>query len=481
VNTEEYLQHDATALAELVERGDIRPDELAELAIGRIEATNPTVNAVIRTMYDEARRELETGLPDGPFRGVPFLLKDLRAAYAGVPTTSGSRFFHDLVPDHDSELVARYRRAGLVTLGKTNTPEFGGAPTTEGSVNGATRNPWSLDHSAGGSSGGSAAAVAAGMVPIAHGSDGGGSVRIPAGCCGLFGFKPSRGLNPSGPDYGEAWNGMSVEHVISRSVRDSAAMLDATAGPAPGDPYCGPSFTRSFASQLETEPAPLRIAVQTVTAAGNAAHPDCVAAVDDVAKLLEDLGHSVEEARPTYDAATAGAAFRLLIASNVNAAIQEHAARVGREPRPEDFERINSKLIAEAAGASATDVIAAIWSTHRVGRDVAPFFAEYDVLLAPTVAGPPPLLGELDITSDDLNAYLVKVFGWIPFTAIANQAGIPSMSVPLVWNGDGLPIGTCFTAGFGRDDLLFRLAGQLERARDWNDRRPPSIAGEADG
>ena len=481
MNIDEYVQHDATGLAELISRGECQPRELVELAIERIEATNPTVNAVIRTMYEEARAELDAGLADGPFRGVPFLLKDLRAAYAGVPTTSGSRFFHDHVSDHDSELVARYRRAGLVTVGKTNTPEFGGAPTTEGSVNGATRNPWNLDHSAGGSSGGSAAAVAAGMVPVAHGSDGGGSVRIPAGCCGLFGFKPSRGVNPSGPDHGEAWNGMSMEHVITRSVRDSAALLDATAGPAPGDPYRGPTFDRPFATQLETDPPPLRVAVQTVSAAGNAAHPDCVAAVEDVARLLEQLGHSVEEARPTYDAATAGAAFRLLIASNVNAAIQEHARKVGRDPQPDDFERINAKLIAEASGASATDVIAAIWSTHRVGRAVAPFFGQYDVLLTPTVSAPPVPLGELDITSDDLDAYLAKVFGWIPFTALANQAGIPSMSVPLVWNADELPIGTCLTAGFGRDDLLFGLAGQLERARNWNARRPPAITPENAG
>ena len=478
MNADEYLRHDAIGLAELVARGDCRPDELVALAIERIEATNPTVNAVIRPMYDEARAELDRGLADGPFRGVPYLLKDLRASYAGVPTTSGSRFFHDHLPDHDSELVARYRRAGLVAVGKTNTPEFGGAPTTEGSVNGPTRNPWNLDHSAGGSSGGSAAAVAAGMVPVAHGSDGGGSCRIPAGCCGLFGIKPSRGINPSGPDFGEAWNGMSAEHVITRSVRDSAAVLDATGGPAPGDPYRGPTFERPFLAALDSDPRPLRVAVQTVTAAGNTAHPDCVAAVEDTARLLESLGHSVEEARPMYDAATAGAAFRLLIASNVNAAIREHAARTGREPSPDDFERINAKLIAEAAGASATDVVAAIWSTHRVGRAVAPFFEQYDVLLTPTVAAPPVRLGELDITSDDLDAYLTKVFGWIPFTALANQAGIPSMSVPLVWNDAGLPIGTCFTAGFGRDDVLFALAGQLERARDWNERRPPPIAAE---
>lgn len=469
----DYDRNDATGLAELVATGQCTERELLEAAIDRIEATNPVVNAVIRTMYDEAEASLAAGLPDGPFRGVPFLLKDLRAAYAGVPTTSGSRFFRDAVAPHDSELVARYRRAGFVILGKTNTPEFGGAPTTEGSMFGATRNPWNLEHSAGGSSGGASAAVAAGMVPAAHGSDGGGSVRIPAACCGLFGFKPTRGVNPAGPDFGEAWNGLSMEHVITRSVRDNAAMLDATSGPAPGDPYSAPPFERPFAEEARRDPRPLRIAIQTVSMGGVEAHPDCIEAVHDAARLLEELGHTVVEATPSYDAATAGGAFRLLVASNVNAAIAEYSKRIGRLPEPDELERINAILAGEAATASAADVIAAIWATHRVGRAVAPFFEQHDVLLTPTVAAPPVRLGELDITSDDVDAYLVKVFGWIPFTALANQAGIPSMSVPLHWNAGGLPIGTCFTAGYGKDGLLFRLAGQLERARDWTGRRAP--------
>jgi Asp-tRNA(Asn)/Glu-tRNA(Gln) amidotransferase A subunit family amidase len=473
---DEYDSADAVALAKMVADGTCAPAELFELAVSRIEATNPTINAVVRPMFDEAQAAIADGLPDGPFRGVPFLLKDLRAEYAGVPTTSGSRFFTEAVPQQDSELVARYKRAGMVILGKTNTPEFGGAPTTEGSLFGASRNPWDLERSPGGSSGGSSAAVAAGMVPAAHGSDGGGSIRIPASCTGLFGFKPSRGVNPAGPTYGEAWNGLSTEHVITRSVRDSAAILDVTAGPAPGDPYLGPTFGERFAAQLDRDPEPLTIAFQTATAAGTPAHPDCIAAVEDVARLLEDLGHRVVEARPSWDNAAAGSAFRLVVASNVNAAISRHAARIGHEPGPDDLEPINAILAAEAASASAADFVTAVWDTHAVGRSVAPFFEQHDVLLTPTVAAPPIRLGEIDITSSDVNDYLVKVFGWIPFTAFANQAGIPSMSVPLSWNDDGLPIGTCFTAGFGRDDLLFRLAGQLERARDWNLRRPPRVA-----
>lgn len=468
---------DAVGLAELVRSRQISPSELLATAIDRIESRNPTINAVVRTMFDEAQQTVGNGVPDGPLAGVPLLLKDLRATYGGVPTTSGSRYFLDNVAPRDSELVARYKAAGMVILGKTNTPEFGGAPTTESSLFGATRNPWNLEHSAGGSSGGAAAAVAAGMVPLAHGSDGGGSVRIPAGCCGLFGFKATRGVNPAGPDYGEAWNGLSAEHVITRSVRDSAVVLDASSGPAPGDPYCAPHYDSSFASEVSRDPGRLRIAVQTTTAAGTSAHPDCVAAIHDVARLLEDLGHTIVEAKPQYDNVAAGGAFRLVIASNVNASLAQYQRRIGRGPQPGELENINAMLAAEAARASASDFVEATWALHQVGRDVAPFFAEYDVLLAPTVSAPPVPLGYLDITSTDLDDYLVKVFSWIPFTAMANQAGLPSMSVPLVWNEAGLPIGTCFTAGFGRDGLLFRLAGQLEQARPWFNRRAPIAKG----
>jgi Asp-tRNA(Asn)/Glu-tRNA(Gln) amidotransferase A subunit family amidase len=470
-----YDDHDAVGIAELIRNREVTADEVLEEAIARIETRNPVVNALVRTMFDEAKRTVDEGVPQGPLAGVPLLLKDLRATYGGVPTTSGSRYFLDNVAPHDSELVARYKRAGMVILGKTNTPEFGGAPTTEGSLYGATRNPWNLEHSAGGSSGGAAAAVASGMVPLAHGSDGGGSVRIPAGCCGLFGFKATRGVNPSGPDFGEAWNGLSAEHVITRTVRDSAVVLDASSGAAPGDPYCAPHYDSSFGAEVGRDPGRLRIAVQTSTAAGTPAHADCRDAVEDVARLLEDLGHEIVEAKPTYDAAAAGGAFRLVIASNVNAALAQHERRTGRPPGPDDLENINRILADEAARASASDFVEATWALHRVGRDVAPFFDDHDILLAPTVSAPPVRLGYLDITSTDVEDYLVKVFSWIPFTALANQAGLPSMSVPLVWNTDGLPIGTCFTAGFGRDGLLFRLAAQLEAARPWFHRRPPMV------
>lgn len=467
----EYQDYDAIGLAELVRSGETTPSELLETAIGEIERLNPVLNAVNRKMYDEARASIQRGLPDGPFTGVPFLLKDLRAAYAGVPTVAGSAFFADKVAPRDSELVRRYKAAGLVIAGKTNTPEFGGAPTTEPSLFGPTRNPWNLDHSSGGSSGGSAAAVAAGMVPAAHGSDGGGSLRIPAGCCGVFSLKPTRGRTPAGPDFGEAWNGLSAEHVISRTVRDSAALLDVTTGPSPGDPYSAPAAREPFGASASRPPGRLRVAFTSSTAAGPA-HPDCVEAVDKTVELLSELGHEVTEDSPEWDRPAVGAAFRLLIAANVQAGIDEYAEQKGRRPRDDELENVIGVLGAESYDSTSIDMVRATWAMHRAGRAVAPFFEKYDVWLTPTVATPPPPLGLIDMTTDDIDGYLVTVFGFIPFTAIANIAGIPAMSVPLHWNSDGLPIGVHFVAGYARDDLLFSLAGQLEKARPWAFRRP---------
>ena len=467
-----YSEYDAMGLADLISSKQVSPKEVLEAAIGEIERTNGIINAVVTKYYGRAQKSIDEGLPDGPLRGVPFLLKDLRASDAGVRTTFGSRFFSDHIPKFDSEMVKRYKASGLVILGKTNTPEFGGAPTTENSFFGPTLNPWNLSRSAGGSSGGSAAAVAAGMVPAAHGSDGGGSIRIPAGCCGLFGFKPSRGVNPSGPDLGEAWNGLSTEHVITRTVRDSALLLDVTSGPSSGDPYSAPHFEYSFLESVKKSPKSLRIAVQVSSMGGIDPHDECQESIRSAIKILEGLGHIVYEARPSYDTAAAGAAFRLVIASNVYAQIQAYAKVTGRQPVESEFERINFRLAKEASLASSADFVAATWALHRVGRAVAPFFDEYDVLLTPTVSAPPPLIGELDITSEDVNAYLAKVFSWIPYTAMANQAGLPSMSVPLYWGKSGLPSGLCFTAARGSDLLLFKLASQLEKVAPWHDRRP---------
>jgi Asp-tRNA(Asn)/Glu-tRNA(Gln) amidotransferase A subunit family amidase len=469
---------DLLGLAALIRDGEVAPEELLDDTLRRLDARNPAVNAVVTDLRDQARAAIEAGLPDGPFTGVPFLLKDLRAMYAGAPSTAGSRYWADKTPDHDSELVARHKRAGLVIFGKTNTPEFGCCPSTEGALFGATRNPWDSERSAGGSSGGSAAAVASRIVPAAHGSDGGGSIRIPASCCGVFGFKPTRGRNPAGPDYGEAWSGLSVEHALTLSVRDSAALLDATSGPAPGDPYWAPPPAGPFVSEVGRDPGTLRVAVQREPLSGAPVDEDCIAAVDEAAALLEDLGHELADDRPAYDTGRMGPAYPLLIAANVQAAIDEHAAATGREPEEGEIENVIRVLAGDAHTKTAADMVRAVWAMHATGRQVAPFFETYDVLLSPVVATPPPPLGTLDTTGDDVGAYLSAVFGFIPFTALSNIAGIPSMSVPLYWNDAGLPIGVHFVAGFGRDDVLFRLAGQLEEARPWAGRRPP-VAGRS--
>lgn len=463
----DYVTYDALGLAELVRSGRVSPRELLEEAIATVAERNPALQAVVTEMYDEARAEITAGLPAGPFAGVPFLLKDLRAAYAGVPTTSGSRYWVDNVPDADSETVRRFRRAGLVIFGKTNTPEFGCCPSTEGALFGATQNPWRAGFSAGGSSGGSGASVVAGMVPAAHGSDGGGSLRIPASCCGAFSLKPTRGRVPAGPTYGEAWNGLSTEGVITRTVRDSAAMLDAVSGPAPGDPYWAPPPDRPYAEEVVRPPGRLRVAVQREALNGAPVHGDCVEAVERAASALSDLDHDVVDAVPSYDVKAMGDAFTLLIAANVQAGLDNYAEDTGRSPAPGDLEHVVGVLSKIGHDRTAADFVRATWAMHRVGRRVAPFFETHDVLLSPVVATPPPRLGLLDPTTEDLSGYLAAVFNFIPFTSLANMAGIPAMSVPWNRTRDGLPVGVHFTAGFGREDVLFRLAGQIEQAHPW--------------
>ena len=469
----EYKDFDAMGLAELVHKKQVSPRELLEAAISSVEEINPTINAVVLRMYEHAGATIDSGLPDGPLAGVPFLLKDIRASYAGVSTTSGSRFMSNNTSNHDSELVSRYKKAGLVIFGKTNTPEFACCPSTEGALFGATLNPWNLDLSAGGSSGGASAAVASRIVPAAHGSDGGGSIRIPASCCGVFGFKPSRGVMPCGPDLGEAWNGLSSEHALTISVRDSAVLLDVGGGRAVGDPYSGPSFGRSFLEQLSIPPTKLRIAVQREALNGAVVHPDCIKALDNAIELLKDLGHSVEEAVPEYDAAAVGAAYTVIIAANVQGTVDSYSDQIGREPTDEEIEPVIRFLAKIGHDRTAADLARAIWAMHKAGRDVGDFFLRYDMLLSPVTATPPPAIGTLDTNSSDVDSYLKAVFEFIPFTAISNQAGIPSMSVPLWWNENNIPIGVQLMSGYGRDDVLFSLAAQLEQARPWKDVKPP--------
>ncbi len=472
---------DATAQAELVRKKEIEATELVEAAIERIEQLNPPLNAVITPMYEQAREAVAGDLPEGPFTGVPFLIKDLLAYYKGVRMTLGSQLMSAFIPDYDSELVHRLKRAGLIILGKTNTPEFGILPTTEPHLFGPSRNPWDTKRTTGGSSGGSAAAVAAGMVPMAHGNDGGGSIRIPASCCGLFGLKPTRGRNPLGPDFGDIMGGLVAEHAITRSVRDSAALLDATAGPDIGDPYWAPPPQRPFLQEVGAKPGQLRIAFSNETPTGSPVHQDCVGAVRDAAALCEELGHRVVEAAPTAGGEEVTQSFMVLWSSGCAATLEGIAHMTGKRPGPEKVEPLTWALVEMGRGQNATEYLLALQSLQREARQVARFFVDYDVLITPTLGEPPVLLGTFESTPDNPLKGLEKAIEFVPFTPVCNVTGQPAMSVPLMWNEEGLPVGVHFVGRFGDEATLFRLAAQLEEARTWADRRPPSPEGSLEG
>jgi len=472
----DYDRYDGLGLAGLVRGGEVKAEEMLEAAIERVEALNPALNAVVTRLYDQARAALAAGLPAGPFTGVPYALKDLGALYSGAVTSYGSRLFAGAVADHDSEYTVRLKRVGLVILAKTNTPEMGLAPSTEPRLFGPTRNPWNRAHSAGGSSGGAAAAVAGGMLPMAHATDGGGSIRIPASCCGLFGLKPTRARNPMGPDAGEGWGGASVGHAVTRSVRDSAALLDVTAGPDVGDPYWAPPPAGPFLDEVGRPPGRLRIALATASWNGAPVDPECAAAATDAARLCESLGHHVEEARPDYNHEALAQATRIIIGANVRAALDVGAKARGRAVEAGDVERVTWEFAALGASYTAADYARSIGVVHRTGRAVARFFTRHDIILSPTMCRPPFPLGVLDMSSADADAYLAAVLASIGFTSLFNSSGNPAMSVPLAWSRSGLPIGIQFAAPFGGEALLFRLAGQLEAARPWAARRPTNLA-----
>ncbi|MBM4444057.1 MAG: amidase [Chloroflexi bacterium] len=464
---------DATAQAELVRRREVNPRELVDAAIERIQRLNPVLNAVVTPMYEQARETASRQLPRGPFTGVPFLLKDLLSSYAGVRTTAGSAFLRDYVPDHDSELVHRQKLAGLVTLGRTSTSEFGIITSAEPRLFGPCRNPWDTTRSSGGSSGGSAAAVASGMVPMAHGGDGGGSLRIPASCCGVFAMKPTRARNPMGPDYGDIYGGLVVEHAITRSVRDSAALLDATAGPDAGDPYCAPPPVRSFAKELGADPGRLRIAFTSAAPTGVPVHADCVSAVRDAARLCADLGHDVEEATISVEAQGTADSFVTAFSAGLAWNIDHMARETGRRPTPDQFEPLTWAFYQMGCLHSASSYLAAVADLQRIARVIGRFMERYDVWLTPTIAEPPVPLGTFDSPAENPLQGVLRMAEYIPFTPICNFTGQPAMSVPLFWNNDGLPVGTHFAGRFGDEATLFRLAAQLEQARPWADRRPP--------
>lgn len=468
----EYEKYDALGLAELVRQRQVKPEELLDEAIARTERLNPAINAVALKHYDEARAQIGKGLPQGPFTGVPFLLKDLHLLLDGTVTTYGSALFRNNKADHNSTLTERYLAAGLVIFGKTNSPEFGLSVTTEPRLYGPTRNPWNVAHSAGGSSGGAAAAVAAGLVPVANASDGGGSIRIPAAACGLFGLKPTRGRTPMGPDRGEGWSGMSISHVVSRSVRDSAAMLDATHGPAGGDPYAAPHYAGSFLREVTTAPGKLRISFTTRRPNGTVAHKDVAAAIEATAKLLADLGHHVEDAAPALDVDEMTKHQGTIIGANTVLAVRNRASQLGRAATRDDIEVFTGLIMELAKTRSGADYAEALLYMHQTGRKFDAYHERYDVHLSPTLATPPLKLGMLDTMSNDVGAYLARSAEYVPNIGIYNMTGQPSMSVPLHWNAEGLPLGMMFTGRFGDDATLIRLAGQLEAARPWWDKRP---------
>lgn len=469
--SEELKYLDATALAGLVREKEIKPIELVEDAIERIEKINPTVNAVITPMYDLARDIARSKLPDGPFTGVPFVLKDILASYAGVPMTMGSKIMKQYVPDYDSETIRRYKKAGLITVGKTNLCEFGLLPTTEPQEFGPTKNPWNVKRTSGGSSGGSAAAVATRMVPMAYAVDGGGSIRIPASCCGVFGLKPTRGRISLAPDYGDIMGGFVNEHAITISVRDSAALLDATAGCIPGDPYWAPPVARPFIQEVGADTGRLRIAyLSKPLASESPVHEDCLKAARDAALLCESFGHIVEEASPVADWNAGAMAFLVKFVANTSSVIK----MLGLSQ--EHFEKYTWVINEMAKPYDAADYLMAEQTIHRISREVALFFETYDVWITPTLAQPPLPLGRFDIPPDTPAKALELSQPFTSFTAICNGTGQPAMSIPLYWNNEGLPIGVHFVGRFGDEATLFRLAAQLEAARPWKDKRPPVCA-----
>ncbi len=476
IRAEEVAWLDAMDQATLVRKKEVSAMELLEAAIEGIEALNPVINAVVTKAYEYARKEAQKPLPQGPLAGVPFLLKDIMGFCSGLRTTMGTQLLQYYVTDYDAELVKRYKAAGLVILGKTNVPEFGIVPTTESRLHGPCRNPWNVDYSAGGSSGGSAAAVASGMVAAAHGNDGGGSIRIPASCCGIFGLKPTRARTPVGPDFGDVMVGLVVEHALTRSVRDSAALLDATAGPALGDPYWAPPQQRPFLSEIGCSPGRLKIGVTTQGANPLArTHPDCVEAVRQAARLCADLGHHVEELEHRWTDQYEGFLrdFMVLYSGQVAATITTIFKSTGQKPTPEYFEPLTWMLYETGMSFTAADHLNAVASLQRFSRQVAALFQTYDVTMSPVLSEPPPRIGTLTPEGEAPATSWARVGRYCAFTPIENITGQPAMSVPLFWTNDGLPVGVHVSARFGDEATLFRLAAQLEEARPWRARRPP--------
>jgi amidase len=484
------LDADATELARRVRDGEVKATELVDAAIKGIEAVNPQLNAVVHAMYDSAREAAKNPLP-GPFSGVPAVVKDFDGFVKDVPYTASCRFLEGFIPDHDAENIARLRRSGLVFLAKTNCPELAILGTTEPAWRGPTRNPWNTDHSVGGSSGGSAALVAAGAVPVGHGGDGGGSLRIPGSACGLVGFKASRGRISLAPDQGEGWGGYVQTGVLVRSVRDAAAFLDILSGPMPGDPYAAPPPARPFIEEVSADPGKLRIAMSTRSLFGKNTDPECVKAVEDTAKLLESLGHHVEEATPPFDRDRLVKAYLVQVGVGIAAEIEEFAKLTGRKPSASYFEPATWFLRQVGLTMTALELQDARDAIHEAARKMGGFFQTYDLFLLPTLAHPPVRIGQLAPKPAELTglsvlralplqpairAVLAKLaadnFERTPNTQLFNQTGQPAVSLPLHVSADGLPIGVQLAARYGDEATLLRISAQLEAARPWAKKRP---------
>ena len=472
------LELDATGQAAAISRGELSPAELIEASIARAEAVNPALNAIIHEFYDEARGEAGGDLPEGPFRGVPFLFKDLGACRAGMPLYTGSRVLRDLEfrAPLDTTLALRFGQAGFITVGKTNTPEFGILPTTEPETYGPTRNPWDTSRSPGGSSGGSGAAVAAGIVPVAHANDGGGSIRIPAAANGLVGFKPSRARVSQAPYVGDSMSGLVTEFVLTRSVRDAAAILDLVHGPEPGDPYAAPPPERPFTEELAADPGRLHVAMLTDSLTGDAVDPEVKLAVESVGLLLEGLGHEVSQ--PELPLAGQEEELYQTFITRWAAGVAETAATVelvaGRELGPGDFEPLTWALIEKGRSESGADYLHAVNRHQLLARMVALLYeGGIDLVVTPTITQLPQPLGTYDDAGSDPMEPMHIARELASFTGIFNATGQPAVSLPLGWSEAGIPIGIQFVAPIWREDLLFRIASSLEEALPWRDRRPP--------
>ena len=479
--SDELAKLDATAQAELVRRGEVSPLELVQAAIARIERINPKLNAVIHRSFERAMAQARSGPPDGPFRGVPFLLKDLGCGnIAGDPIHWGTRVLKEANyrASTTSHLVNKFHAAGLVIVGRTNVPELGAWSTTEPAAYGPTRNPWNLERSSGGSSGGAAAATAAGIVPFAHGSDGGGSIRNPSSQCGLIGLKPSRGRISLGPDVGEVWAGMVFEFAVARTVRDTAALLDCVQGAMPGDPYAAPAPRRPYREEAGTAPGRLRIGLMD-SYPGREVHPDCIEAVRTAGRILERLGHNVEVSHP---AALVKMDMMRPVLNVISASqardVERLGQSVGRAIRPDDLDSDNWLVSESGKDVTATQYLAALESYNQFSRAMASWWAGgFDILITPTITRPSPRIGEfVPDPGKPLDAF-TRSGAILAFCIPFNITGQPAVSLPMHWNGEGLPIGVQFIAAMNREDILFRLAAQLEGELRWSERRPPIHAG----